>query len=167
MAGMGEGIRGGFEESLMVGSVAGLSVFAFFSLTCTIGDMEIVVDASALLAVSLEEPEKRLIVEATEGAVLMAPSALPLEVGNALVALKKRGRLNDSEVLAAWKVTREVPVQLVSVDIEKSLELALHHGIYAYDAYYLSCSLAHQRPLLTLDKRMRSVARTLNLSLVI
>ena len=129
--------------------------------------MELIVDTSALLAVILDEPERASIIEATEGATLMAPGALSFEIGNALTAMVKRGRLERDAVLPAWNATQRIPVQIVSVEIDAALHLALTQGIYAYDAYYLQCSLSPRRPLLTLDRRMRQVAEALGIQLVV
>ena len=46
--------------------------------------MKIVADTSAFLAVALGEPQGARIVAATAGHDLIAPEALPFEVGNAL-----------------------------------------------------------------------------------
>jgi len=129
--------------------------------------MEVVTDASALLAVVLDEPERAAIIEATQGATLISPLALPYEIGNALVAMRKRGRIEEEAILPAWQATQLIPVQLVPVEMDKALALALAHGIYAYDAYYLHCSLVQRRPLLTLDRKMRDVAKVLKLRLLV
>ncbi len=135
--------------------------------TCTIGRVEVVTDASALLAVVFDEPERSSIIDATEGATLVAPLALPFEIGNALVAMSKRRRIEEETILPAWKATQKIPVQLVPVDVEAALVLALAHGIYAYDAYYLHCSLTHRRPLVTLDRKMREIAKRLGIRLLV
>ena len=129
--------------------------------------MEVVADASALLAVALDEPERGSIIEATVGATLISPLALPYEIGNALVALRKKKRIEDKAILPAWEATQQIPVQLVPVQIDAALALALAHGIYAYDAYYLHCSLSRRRPLLTLDRKMREVAGILGIQLLV
>lgn len=92
---------------------------------------------------------------------------LPYEVGNALVALRKKGLLEETAVLPTWEATQRIPVQLVPVQMDAALALALAHGIYAYDAYYLQCSLSRRRPLLTLDRKMREVAGILGLQLLV
>ncbi len=129
--------------------------------------MEVVTDASALLAVVLDEPERRAIIDATEGATLISPLALPYEIGNALIAMRKRRKIEEKAILPAWRATQQIPVQLVPVEMEPALALALAHGIYAYDAYYLHCSLSHRRPLLTLDRKMREVAQDLDIRLLV
>jgi predicted nucleic acid-binding protein len=129
--------------------------------------MEVVTDASALLAVVFDEPERAAIVDATQGATLISPLALPWEIGNALIAMRKKRTIEEKEVLPAWQASQLIPVQLVPVEIDKALALALAYGIYAYDAYYLQCSLSQRRPLLTLDRKMREVAQDLNLRLLV
>jgi predicted nucleic acid-binding protein len=55
---------------------------------------------------------------------------------------------------------------LVPVDARASLLLAGQFGIYAYDAYFLRCSMETKCPLLTLDRGMKRVAQQLNITLV-
>ena len=129
--------------------------------------MEVVTDASALLAVVLDEPERASIIEATQGVSLISPLALHLEIGNALIAMHKRRRIKEEAVLPAWKAAQHIPVRLIPVEIAAALSLALAHGIYAYDAYYLQCALSNRRPLVTLDGRMREVAEQLNIQLLV
>ena len=131
--------------------------------SCTIEHVEAVVDASALLAVVLDEPERPAILRATVGMALMAPEVLPFEVGNALVAMRKRGRLEEELVLPAWEAARKIPIRLVAVEIATAIVTALELGIYAYDAYYLQCARAYRRPLLTLDRLMRHRADSLGI----
>jgi predicted nucleic acid-binding protein len=129
--------------------------------------MEVVTDASAVLAVALGEPERERLVAATRGVTLLAPQALPWEIGNALTAMHKRGRIDEETLFPAWRATQQIPVQLVPVEMEAALALALEQGIYAYDAYYLHCSLSHRRPLVTLDRKMREVAEDLKIRLLV
>ncbi|MCG8459366.1 MAG: type II toxin-antitoxin system VapC family toxin [Holophagales bacterium] len=129
--------------------------------------MEVVADASTLLAVTLDEPERPAILDATVGVTLIAPEVLPWEVGNALSAMSKRGRLERKLVSPAWEAVQRIPVRLVPVEVEASLTLALELGIYAYDAYYLQCAATYRRPLITLDRQMRRIAASLGISCLI
>ena len=135
--------------------------------SCTIVRVEVVVDVSALLAAVLGEPERESILEATHGTVLIGPAVVPFEIANALTALWKRGRVGNDSILPAWESARKIPVQLVPVDVEATIVLAMEHEIYAYDAFYLQCAISHRRPLLTLDRRMRRTAEELGVKLVI
>ena len=125
--------------------------------------MDIVADTNIFLAVALNEPDRDRIITLTADASALAPEILPYEIGNALSAMVKRRQLSYSEALEAEKSVRQIPVRLVSTDIRSSLQLALDQDIYAYDAYFLQCAQALSCPLLTLDRRMRQVARELGI----
>ncbi|MCG5538850.1 type II toxin-antitoxin system VapC family toxin [Halorhodospira sp. 9622] len=125
--------------------------------------MNIVADTNIFLAVALNEPDRDRIITLTADASALAPEILPYEIGNALSAMVKRRQLSYSEALEAEKSVRQIPVRLVSTDIRSSLQLALDQDIYAYDAYFLQCAQALSCPLLTLDRRMRQVARELGI----
>jgi predicted nucleic acid-binding protein len=125
--------------------------------------MRLVADSNVLLAIALEDPEKAGIVRATRGAEVVGPEILPYEIGNALTALYKRRRLRRQQAIDAYRITRQIPVRLVAVDVGKALEIALQFNIYAYDAYFLHCARALACPLLTLDRRMREVATKLGI----
>ncbi len=128
--------------------------------------MDVVIDTSALLAVALDEPEKPALVESTRGAVLVAPEVQPFEIGNALSALCRRGRLSPEEVRQAWRICGSIPVRLVPVNVEEALVLAMAHRIYAYDAYFLVCALRQRAALLTLDRGMARAARAEGITMV-
>ena len=125
--------------------------------------MDIVADTNIFLAVALNEPDRDRIITLTADASALAPEILPYEIGNALSAMVKRRQLSYSEALEAEKSIRRIPVRLVSTDIRSSLQLALDQDIYTYDAYFLQCAQALSCPLLTLDRRMRQVARELGI----
>ncbi|MCC6698989.1 MAG: type II toxin-antitoxin system VapC family toxin [Candidatus Hydrogenedentes bacterium] len=128
--------------------------------------MKIVADTSAFLAVVLDEPERDWIINQTAGQELVAPEFLPSELGNALTALFKIGRLASADLTSAWNAAQSIPVELRSIDIEAALELALKLNIYAYDAYFLECAVYSRLPLLTLDRALANNARSLSIPLV-
>lgn len=128
--------------------------------------MKIVADTNTFLAVALDEPEKNWLIEVTDGHDLVAPAALPFEIGNALSSLVRRKIVTEAQLAAAWDAAAAVPVELAAVDARASLLLAGHFRIYAYDAYFLQCSLETKAPLLTLDRGMKRVAKELDITLV-
>ena len=125
--------------------------------------MNIITDTNIFLAVVLNEPEKERIIEQTSNCKLLSPEILPYEIGNALSAIVKRKQLTTEQALKAIKLADAIPVRLVQPDIKSSLEIALRFNIYAYDAYFLQTALSLNCPLLTLDKKMKEVAKQLNL----
>ena len=128
--------------------------------------MKIVADTNTFIAVALEEPEKRQIIQFTVGKELAAPEVLPFEIGNALTAMVKKRALDPNEVISAWNVVQTIPVELRRIDIQAALGLAVRFNIYAYDAYFIECALSLRCPILTLDHRMKMVARDVGIRIL-
>jgi predicted nucleic acid-binding protein len=121
--------------------------------------MEIVVDASVLIAVITNEDEKEKLVAMTSEAELIAPLSVHWEIGNAFSSLLKRKRVTIDEVLQAIEIYLQIPVRFVEVELADSLEVANEFGIYAYDAYLLRCAEKYRLPLLTLDGKLVKIAK--------
>jgi predicted nucleic acid-binding protein len=121
--------------------------------------MEVVVDASVLIAVITNEDEKEKLVAMTVEADLIAPLSVHWEIGNAFSSLLKRKRVTIDEALQAIEVYLQIPVRFVEVELADSLEVANEFGLYAYDAYLLRCAEKYRLPLLTLDSRLVQVAK--------
>ena len=128
--------------------------------------MKIVADTNTFIAVALEEPEKRKIIQFTVGKELAAPEVLPFEIGNALTAMVNKRALDPNEVISAWNVVQTIPVELRRIDIQAALGLAVRFNIYAYDAYFIECALSLRCPILTLDHRMKMVARDVGIRIL-
>lgn len=91
---------------------------------------------------------------------------MPYEIGNALIAVRKKGSLNDREVLKAYDISQRIAVNLVSVKILDAIKIALRFSMYAYDAYFLQCCVENKLPLVSLDDRMCVAARNLSIKVV-
>src|SRR3989338_5683342 len=128
--------------------------------------MEIVADASTFLAVVLNESDRDWIIHKTIGKGIFSPEVLPYEIGNALIAMKRKGRLNDREVLRAVDLYQRIAVKLVSVKMHDAIKIALRFNINAYDAYYLQCCIENRLPLISLDDRMCDIAGNLGIKVV-
>jgi predicted nucleic acid-binding protein len=136
------------------------------SSSCTTKGMEIVSDASAFLAVVLDEEDRKWVIEKTSGSTLISPEVLPYEISNALTAMRKKGRLKDREARKAFNISQSIPVRLVPVRIYDALKVAIKFNIYAYEAFYVRCCLEAKLPLISLDKRMCEVAKSLSIKVV-
>jgi len=123
--------------------------------------MEIVADASVFLAVVLneiDEIDRDWIICNTAGRSIISPEVLPYEIGNALIAMKRKRLLNGREILRAFDLSQRIAVRMVPVNISDAMKIALRFNISAYDAYYLQCCLENKLPLVSLDDRMCDVA---------
>jgi predicted nucleic acid-binding protein len=128
--------------------------------------MKIIADTNTFIAVALNEPEKGKIIELTEGHDLIAPDVLPFEIGNALTAMMKKNALKKKEVVSAWEIVQQIPVDLRHTKIKSALSIAIKYNLYAYDAYFLECAENLRSPLLTLDVGMQIVAREIGISIL-
>ena len=128
--------------------------------------MNILIDASALMPILINEPEKQFIVDITKNCELLVPAVLPYEIGNALTRLKKRKILNEKQIIAAYKDFEKIPLRLLEADIENALKIACKYNIFAYDAYYLEAAYRLNLPLLTLDNAMKKIALDLKLKIL-
>jgi len=120
--------------------------------------MEVVIDASAILAVLLNEEEKDSIITLTMGLSLLSPGCIEYEIGNAVSALHKRNLISTAEGILIWHEFCKIPIRQVTPNIHDALIIACNESIYAYDAYYLAAAAHYHLPLLTLDDKMRSTA---------
>lgn len=128
--------------------------------------MDIVVDASVIIAVIANEPQRDTLVELTRGNDLIAPQSVHWEIGNAFSAMLKRNRITLEQALAGIRIYGKVPVRFVDVELEESLRMADALGIYAYDAYLIRCALKYNSPLISLDKDLVRFAKRMRARVV-
>ncbi len=128
--------------------------------------MNIIADTNIFLAVALNEPEKEHIIDITSDWDAVSPDILPYEIGNALTAMIKRRQISKDEAMATFEATQHIPVRLIPVDIKHALEIAFRFKIYAYDAYFIQSALSLSSPLITLDIKMKKVAKSLNIKIL-
>jgi predicted nucleic acid-binding protein len=127
---------------------------------------DVVIDASAIIAVIADEPERKIIVEATVGSNLLAPAAVHWEIGNAFSAMLRRGRITLEQARRAIRIYYQIPIRLVDLELLDALDIAAQHSIFAYDAYLIACAERYRLPLMTLDRGLVTVARSRGTTLI-
>lgn len=119
-----------------------------------------VVDASALLAVILNEPKgprvrSTLAGWVEEGVRLCAPTLLPYEWASSVTRALRDGRLGSHELGQAWYDFRSFPIELHDLGdagFVAAVEIASRLGRRsAYDAAYLALAQQLGAELWTLD----------------
>ena len=120
--------------------------------------MDIVIDASAILAVIVAEPERDRVVEMVAGHSLVGPGSIPWEIGNAFSSMLKQRRLSLKDAQRGLSIFQSVPIRYLAVDLENAVSIAHANNMYAYDAYFLDCAARHAAPLLTLDRPLKRAA---------
>jgi predicted nucleic acid-binding protein len=121
--------------------------------------MQLVVDTSVIVVVIAGEPDRLRLIELTKDADLLAPHSLHWELGNALAAQIRRGRLTLEKADRFLELYEQIPIRFMEVSIGASLDIAETCGIYAYDAYTVACAQRYHSPLMTLDKGLVRAAK--------
>lgn len=119
--------------------------------------MNILLDASAIIAIILNEQSRDKIISLTENATLLSPEIVSYEIGNALINLLKKQKITEEELFEAYVKFVSIPIRNIKVDIEKALKIACKYRIHAYDAYYLETAHRLKIPLITFDISMKNV----------
>ncbi len=65
----------------------------------------------------------------------------------------RRQRITLTAARKAVSAFHKIALKMIPLDLEHALGLSELLGIYAYDAYFLSCAQQASAPLLTLDKK--------------
>ena len=120
--------------------------------------MNIVVDASAVIAVIVEESARPEILRLTAGHFLIAPHSLRYEIGNSLSKMLKMGRIKAETAQEAFSCYESIPIRSIPVNMSKALDFVAKHNIYAYDAYMIEVAHRLGVPLLTLDVPLLRIA---------
>jgi predicted nucleic acid-binding protein len=127
--------------------------------------MDILLDASAIMAIILNEPNKDVVIKLTRGSTLLSPEMISYEIGNALISLYKRHKLKEKEVIDAYNDFMKIPIRTLDIDMGKALKISCKYNIYAYDAYYLETAKRLKLPLITFDVPMRNVALNMSINI--
>ncbi|HET54182.1 MAG TPA: PIN domain-containing protein [Ignavibacteria bacterium] len=128
--------------------------------------MSLVVDTSVIISVITNEKSKSKLIEITKGVDLISPSSLHWEIGNAFSAMFKRKRIDLKTAKKAIEYYEMIPIRLLDIDINKSVEIAHQYGLYAYDAYFLECARNYNAQLLTIDGGLTLVAKQMDINVI-
>ena len=129
--------------------------------------MEIVLDASAIIAVISEEPEASSVLELSKNAVFVSPNVISFEIANSLSRMLKKGLINDrSKMVELINSFQQIPIKLFNNNLENVIQLVWNHKIYAYDAFYLETAKSLKLPLLTLDNEMKKIGKYIGISIL-
>jgi predicted nucleic acid-binding protein len=128
--------------------------------------MEIIVDASAIMAIIVKEPERDLVIQLTKNAVIISPDMVSYEIANGLTKMMKKKIIEKERMINAFQYFKRVSIKTIEIDIEKALEIAWNYKIYAYDACYLEAAVRLDLLLLTFDGNMTRVGKELGVSII-
>jgi predicted nucleic acid-binding protein len=106
------------------------------------------------------------LVQLTQDADLLAPASVHWEIGNALSAMIKRGRLTLSQATQVLQNYEKIPIRFVEVGLLESVKLAADQKLYAYDAYLIACARDQKCGLISLDNALTKAALATGVTVV-
>ena len=118
----------------------------------------IVVDASAVAAMLLDEPSAQMVRDRIVGAALVAPTLLAFEIANVCVLRQRRRPTEHSLAASHYALFQRWDIALLPVEHAEVVALAAATGLTAYDASYLWLSRQLNADLVTLDRRLALAA---------
>jgi predicted nucleic acid-binding protein len=104
-----------------------------------------------------------LLDQLVQGERAWVPALWQLELGNVLLGAQRRSRIDQAGIeaflsrLALYEIA--VDDQTMERAWQKTLDLAMQHGLSTYDASYLELALRRGLPLATLDRQLVAAAR--------
>jgi predicted nucleic acid-binding protein len=129
--------------------------------------MEIVLDASAIIAVIADEPEGYEVINLTQNCNIVSPNVLPFEICNSLTRMVKKGIIDNKEKRTDLiNSFQKIPIKFVENDLKKIIEIVWIYKIYAYDAFYLETARKLNLPLLTFDNGMRKIRKDIGITIL-
>ncbi|GHV75037.1 twitching motility protein PilT [Spirochaetia bacterium] len=129
--------------------------------------MEILLDASAIMAVIADEPESEIVINCTKDAIIVSPNMVSFEIVNGLTKMMKKRVIDTKEkMITLIKNFERIPIKTVEADLKKSAEIAWDYKIYAYDAFYLEVAKRLNLPLLTFDGGMRRIGKEIGITVL-
>ena len=124
-----------------------------------------VVDASVIAAIVLREEGWDKLIAHLRGAITLDQAFK--ETLNAIWKATRRGYLNRDDAFKAFKILKSI---MESIEVrselnylDKAFELSVETDSSIYDSLYLALAQSERRPLLTLDKTQKKLARKLSL----
>jgi len=125
--------------------------------------MKLLADTSIIIALIASDEEKSIINQIINDCELLCPASIHAEVGNAISAMFKRGRINLLQSLDNFE---QLEFKVINFNLRRAIEISYLHKVYAYDAYVLECAKSNQLPLITLDRQMQEKAKLLNIQII-
>ncbi|MFP3040663.1 type II toxin-antitoxin system VapC family toxin [Treponema primitia] len=128
--------------------------------------MDIILDASAIMAVIVKEPERDLVIELTKDAGIVSPNMVSYEIANGLTKMVKKNIIEKERMINAFEYFERIPIKRIEIDVKRALEIAWDYKIYAYDACYLESAKRLDLPLLTFDGNMARIGKELGITIL-
>lgn len=132
--------------------------------------MKIILDTSAALHVVLQGEHAAQLAQVLEQATqVLSPQILRAELGNALWKYMRWQQMPLDQALQHWEDAAGLIDQLLddAVLMPQAMSLATKHEHSVYDMLYIAAALQQGARLLTLDKKLRTLAAKIDSHMVV
>lgn len=125
-----------------------------------------VIDSSVVISYLLDDekilPEHEIIItqHLHHQITLIAPKILPFEIGNSLKSATLSKRITVQQAIELFKQFFKLEISLKPTNYLTSINYAITGNLSYYDASYLSLKNTLNCPLLTLDKKLATLANS-------
>ena len=123
-------------------------------------------DASAIMAVIADEPNKEKVINLTKNAMILTPDMIHYEIANGLAKMMKKKIIPIESMVILYGYFKKIHIKHIEVDVEKALEIAGKYNLYSYDGCYLELAKRLGLPLLTFDDRMQNAGKSMGLDIL-
>ncbi|MCL6445290.1 MAG: type II toxin-antitoxin system VapC family toxin [Alicyclobacillus sp.] len=100
----------------------------------------------------------------------IVPAIWPLEVTNALLVGHRRNRMTLDQIHTAARLLSALKIEVDTISVaqvfNRTVEIALKHGLTAYDTAYLELAQRRRCPLATTDRRLCEAAQSVGLTVL-
>jgi predicted nucleic acid-binding protein len=79
-------------------------------------------DACAIMAVIVKEPERDLIIELTQDAVMVSPDMVSYEIANALTKMMKKKIIEKERMINAFNYFKKHPLKILKEILKERLK---------------------------------------------
>jgi len=117
-----------------------------------------VVDASAVAAIVFAEPEGGAVAARIDGDQLVAPALLPFELASVCIKKIRRHPALRPALIERLTLLSQLSIETMDVDCDAVLHLADATQLSVYDASYLWLARTLGAELVTLDRRLATIA---------
>lgn len=124
--------------------------------------MRSVIDASFVLDFLLPDEQTARVLDIFEDykkkdVSFVSSPILQFEVTNSLKYAVGSKRITKQDASKILLIFLDLRIEFIEVDIKECLELSFERDLSVYDASYLYLSQKYDVPLLTLDKKLKSI----------
>ena len=116
--------------------------------------MNVVVDASVIVAALVDQGRDGRWAESLLHEQLVAPALLPVEVASILRKAARSGALSQDSAALAHGDLLALPIEYFPYEVVGTRVWELRASVTAYDAFYVAVAELLSAPLATLDRKL-------------